>query len=83
LRGFISGVAIVIFVEQLIPELGLEGLASETGAAHQSAWQKAIFVYKHVGETHLLTFYIALTAFFTLVVAKFALLSLLWGLTRG
>jgi Sulfate permease family len=71
LRGFISGVAIVIFVEQLIPELGLQDLASETGAAHGSAWQKAFFVYKNVGETHLLTFYIALTAFFTLVLAKF------------
>jgi MFS superfamily sulfate permease-like transporter len=73
LRGFISGVAIVIFVEQLIPELGLEALASETGAAHQSSWEKAIFIYHHVRATHLLTFWIAVTAFFTLVIAKCSL----------
>jgi len=70
LRGFISGVAIVIFVEQLVPELGLETLAKETGAAHSSAWQKAIFVSKHIQHTHLLTFYISLAAFVILVAAK-------------
>ncbi len=70
MRGFISGVAIVILIEQLIPELGLEALAKETGAAHSSAWQKAIFVKNHVLETHLLTFYIGLGAFIILVSAK-------------
>lgn len=70
MRGFISGVAIVIIIEQLIPELGLETLAKATGAAHLSAWQKAIFVKDHIGEAHLLTFYIALGAFIILVSAK-------------
>jgi len=76
LRGFISGVAIVIFTEQLIPELGLEDLAKSTGAAHSSAWEKAKFVQAHYRETHLLTFYIALGAFFTLLGAKSHLLEL-------
>jgi MFS superfamily sulfate permease-like transporter len=70
LRGFISGVAIVIFTEQLIPELGLEELAKSTGALHSSAWEKAKFVYAHYDKTHLLTFYIALSAFITLLGAK-------------
>jgi MFS superfamily sulfate permease-like transporter len=73
LRGFISGVAIVIFTEQLIPELGLEDLAKSTGAAHSSAWEKAKFIHTHYRETHLLTFYIALGAFFTLLGAKSSL----------
>jgi len=71
LRGFISGVAIVIFVEQLIPELGLEELAKSTGAAHSSAWEKAKFISHHYKDAHLLTFYIALGAFFTLLGAKY------------
>ena len=71
LRGFISGVAIVIFVEQLIPELGLEDLAKSSGAIHSSAWEKAKFVRAHISETHLLTFYIALGAFLTLLGAKY------------
>jgi MFS superfamily sulfate permease-like transporter len=71
LRGFISGVAIVIFVEQLIPELGLEELAKTTGASHSSAWEKAKFVASNLHETHLLTFYIALGAFLTLLSAKY------------
>ena len=74
LRGFISGVAIVIFTEQLIPELGLEELAKTTGAAHSSAWDKAKFIRAHYRDTHLLTFYIALGAFITLLGAKFHLL---------
>jgi MFS superfamily sulfate permease-like transporter len=72
LRGFISGVAIVIFVEQLIPELGLEELAKATGAAHSSTWDKAQFIAHHYRETHLLTFYIGLCAFLTLVGAKYS-----------
>jgi MFS superfamily sulfate permease-like transporter len=71
LRGFISGVAIVIFVEQLIPELGLEELAKTTGASHSSAWEKAKFVASHLNRTHLLTFNIALGAFLTLLGAKY------------
>ena len=70
LRGFISGVAVVIFVEQLIPELGLESIAELTGAAHASAWQKAIFVFRNYKSTHPLTFYISFCAFIVLAVAK-------------
>lgn len=61
----------MIFTEQLIPELGLEDLAKATGAAHASAWQKAKFIGKYYRETHPLTFYITLGAFFTLVFAKY------------
>jgi MFS superfamily sulfate permease-like transporter len=71
LRGFISGVAIVIFVEQLIPELGLEDLAHDTGASHSSTWEKIKFIGGNYRETHLLTFYIALGAFLTLLGSRF------------
>jgi hypothetical protein len=54
----------------MIPELGLEGIAEKTGAAHSSAWEKAKFISQNYHETHLLTFYIALGAFVTLVGAK-------------
>jgi MFS superfamily sulfate permease-like transporter len=70
IRGFISGVAIVIFTEQLIAELGLEDSAKTAGYAHSSAWEKAKFVYHHIHETHRLTFLISITAFLTLVIAK-------------
>ena len=62
----------MIFTEQLIPELGLEDLAKATGAAHASAWQKAKFIGQYYRETHLLTFYIALGAFLSLVCAKYS-----------
>jgi MFS superfamily sulfate permease-like transporter len=70
IRGFISGVAIVIFTEQLITELGLEDIAKTAGYAHSSAWEKAKFVYHHIYDAHRLTFLISLTAFLTLVIAK-------------
>jgi hypothetical protein len=63
----------VIFTEQLIPELGLEDLAKSTGAAHSSAWEKAKFIGTYYRESHLLTLYIALGAFLTLITAKYGL----------
>ena len=61
----------MIFTEQLITELGLEDIAKLAGYSHSSAWEKAKFVYHHSTEAHRLTLLISVTAFLTLVVAKF------------
>jgi hypothetical protein len=54
----------------LIPELGLEELSKATGASHSSTWEKAKFVGSHWREAHLLTFYIAFSAFVILLGVK-------------
>lgn len=45
LRGFISAVGFVIFVDQLIPELGLVDLAAEAGVSHGSSVDKIKFLF--------------------------------------
>ena len=76
MRGFITGVALVILTEQFITELGLETLAKLTGASHASTVQKLIFVCEHIRETHLLTLAISLSAFVILVTAKYLCISI-------
>ncbi|GAM84543.1 hypothetical protein ANO11243_025390 [Dothideomycetidae sp. 11243] len=56
LRGFISAIGIVIFVDQLIPEMGLDGIASHVdGAAHGSSLQKIMFLGHYWRQAHGLT----------------------------
>lgn len=56
LRGFISAIGIVIFVDQLIPEMGLSELASHAnGVAHGSTLDKAVFVIRNIHHAHALT----------------------------
>lgn len=56
LRGFISAIGIVILVDQLIPEMGLDGPASHSQAAsHGSSLDKILFLFRHGSETHKLT----------------------------
>ena len=52
LRGFISAVGFVIFVDQLIPELGLVDLAAEAGVSHGSSVDKIKFLLQnaHLGS---------------------------------
>lgn len=53
LRGFISAIGIVIFIDQLIPELGLDSLAKHTGGvAHGSCVEKAIFIVENIRRAH-------------------------------
>ncbi|KAF2771845.1 hypothetical protein EJ03DRAFT_267909 [Teratosphaeria nubilosa] len=56
LRGFISAIGIVILVDQLIPEMGLDTAAahSESGA-HGSSLDKIMFIASHRKEAHSLT----------------------------
>ncbi|KUI57855.1 hypothetical protein VP1G_05194 [Cytospora mali] len=62
LRGFISAIGFVIFVEQLMPELGLSKLA-ENRVGHGSTVDKLKFIFSHLGDIHVLTAVIALTSF--------------------
>ncbi|KUI66642.1 hypothetical protein VM1G_01376 [Cytospora mali] len=62
LRGFISAIGFVIFVEQLMPELGLSKLA-EDRVGHGSTVDKLKFIFSHLSDIHVLTAVIALTSF--------------------
>ncbi|OJD29320.1 sulfate transporter [Diplodia corticola] len=64
LRGFISAIGVVIFIDQLIPQLGIARLADgPQGVQHGSAVEKLIFIVRHVGQAHGLTSAISLGAF--------------------
>jgi MFS superfamily sulfate permease-like transporter len=62
LRGFISSIGIVIFIDQLIPEMGLDDLAAETGGTHGSPLDKLVFILRNVGGSHKLTCIVSFTA---------------------
>ena len=56
LRGFISAIGIVILVDQLIPEMGLDKPAAHSVAAsHGSSLDKILFLFRHAHEAHRLT----------------------------
>ncbi|EMC96512.1 hypothetical protein BAUCODRAFT_33870 [Baudoinia panamericana UAMH 10762] len=55
LRGFISAIGIVILVDQLIPEMGLDSAATHSNAAHGSSLDKILFLGRHSHEAHRLT----------------------------
>lgn len=62
LRGFISAIGFVIFVEQLMPELGLAQLAADH-VGHGSTMDKLTFILTHTGDVHVLTAVISLVSF--------------------
>ncbi|CAK7271121.1 hypothetical protein SEPCBS119000_004437 [Sporothrix epigloea] len=71
LRGFISAIGFVIFVDQLIPELGLVKLASETsGVDHGSTVDKLRFVFGHFDKVHTLTTIVSLVSFTIIMVFR-------------
>jgi MFS superfamily sulfate permease-like transporter len=71
LRGFISAIGIVIFVDQLIPEMGLSEIASHTnGVAHGSTLDKAVFVVRNLRHAHALTCAVSFGAFAIILVCR-------------
>jgi MFS superfamily sulfate permease-like transporter len=71
LRGFISAIGIVIFIDQMIPEMGLGRLAAEArGVAHGSCVDKAIFIVKNLGNAHALTTAISFGSFAIIMVCR-------------
>ena len=62
LRGFISAIGIVILVDQLIPEMGLDTAAAHSAqAAHGSSLDKILFLVRHARDAHRLTCCVAFT----------------------
>lgn len=71
LRGFISAIGFVIFVDQLIPELGLAHLASKTGSvSHGSTVDKLGFLFSNLDHVHKLTAIIAGVSFVLIMVFR-------------
>ncbi|KHN95067.1 sulfate transporter [Metarhizium album ARSEF 1941] len=70
LRGFISAIGFVIAVDQLIPELGLNNLASQEGASHGSTFEKIAFIIENIGEAHHLTFAVAGISFLVIMIFR-------------
>ncbi|KAH3956852.1 hypothetical protein HBI25_170010 [Parastagonospora nodorum] len=62
LRGFISAIGVVIFVDQLIPQMGLARLAADQ-VSHGSTIDKVVFLFRNIGRAHGLTCAMSFTAF--------------------
>jgi MFS superfamily sulfate permease-like transporter len=70
LRGFISAIGVVIFVDQLVPELGLGRLAASTPAGHGSTVEKLTFMFNNFQNVHTLTCLIAGVSFTIIMVFR-------------
>ncbi|KAA8906629.1 putative sulfate transporter [Sphaerosporella brunnea] len=70
LRGFVSGVGFVIFVDQLLPEMGLIPLAKKEQVTHVSTLEKLWWIVKHVPQAHALTLAVAGVSFSVIMLAR-------------
>ena len=72
LRGFISAIGFVIFVDQLIPEMGLNRRAKHDpgGASHGSSATKIVFLVTNVKYAHGLTCGVAFGSFAIIMVSR-------------
>ena len=71
LRGFISAIGIVILVDQLIPEMGLDTAAAHSVAAsHGSSLDKILFLFRHGREAHGLTCAVAFSTIAIVMVLR-------------
>jgi hypothetical protein len=70
LRGFISAIGVVIFVDQLIPQMGLARLAADQ-VSHGSCLDKVVFLFRNLGRAHGLTCAMSFTAFFIIVFFRY------------
>ncbi|KAK3399548.1 sulfate transporter family-domain-containing protein [Sordaria brevicollis] len=71
LRGFISAIGVVIAVDQLIPELGMNRLvAKHPGVGHGSSVEKLRFIFGNLNKVHNLTAIVAGTSFAVIMVCR-------------
>ncbi|KAA8646452.1 SulP family inorganic anion transporter [Aspergillus tanneri] len=70
LRGFITAIGCVIFVDQLIPEVGLSDLAKGTGVSHGSTVDKLVFLMSNISEFHGLTTAMSFGSFIIIMVFR-------------
>jgi MFS superfamily sulfate permease-like transporter len=69
LRGFISAIGIVILVDQLIPEMGLQGLAGNA-VEHGSSVDKLMFIIHSGSKAHGLTCAVSFGALAVIMVCR-------------
>lgn len=77
LRGFISAIGFVIFVDQLIPEMRLGKLAEELGVSHGSSVDKIRFIIGNFQHAHHLTFAISGISFLVIMLFRYVVSLLL------
>ncbi|KKK24731.1 hypothetical protein AOCH_004215 [Aspergillus ochraceoroseus] len=70
LRGFITAIGFVIFVDQLIPEVGLAEEAKRVGVSHGSTVDKLVFLFRNIESCHGLTAAVAFTSFAIIMVFR-------------
>ncbi|KAK1749766.1 sulfate transporter family-domain-containing protein [Echria macrotheca] len=71
LRGFISAIGVVITVDQLIPELGLNRVIERSpGVSHGSSVDKLRFIFGNLDKVHGLTFAIAGSSFAIIMICR-------------
>ncbi|KAI0131908.1 sulfate permease [Xylariales sp. AK1849] len=70
LRGFISAIGVVIFIDQLIPVLGLSPTAAETHAGHGSSVEKLEFLFTHLSDMHRLSAIVGVVSFAVIMVLR-------------
>lgn len=71
LRGFITAIGFVIFVDQLVPELGLAEYAKETGVSHGTSVEKLIFIFRYARECHGLTAIVSIVSFSVIMMFRY------------
>ncbi|GAP86999.1 putative sulfate transporter [Rosellinia necatrix] len=71
LRGFISSIGLVIFIDQMTPVLGLTQAARHLPSVpHPSTVDKLRFVFTHLGEWHQLSGLIGIVSFVVIMVLR-------------
>ena len=73
LRGFISAIGVVIFVDQLIPQMGLASLAADQ-VSHGSCLDKVVFLFRNIGRAHGLTVAMSFTAFAIIMFFRYVII---------
>ncbi|KAI1497766.1 sulfate transporter family-domain-containing protein [Biscogniauxia marginata] len=71
LRGFISAIGVVIFIDQISPVLGLSKAARNTpGISHGTTVEKLEFVLTHLGVRHRLSAMVGIVSFVVIMVLR-------------
>ena len=71
LRGFISAIGFVIFIDQLIPETGLVHLSKIShSVSHGSTVDKIMFLFQNIGKAHALTCWVSFGSFAIIMVLR-------------
>jgi MFS superfamily sulfate permease-like transporter len=70
LRGFITAIGFVIFVDQLIPEAGLAEMAKDAGVSHGTTVDKLLFFFRNIRNCHRLTAAMSFSSFAIIMVFR-------------